>query len=86
MDITKEESGPQFQNNTKQSIFFIVFVIVGSFFFLNFFIGVLFLKYEEAQKREYAGFTQKQLNWGEMQVMILNAKVPINATHKPKER
>ena len=48
MDITKEGNGPKFQINIKHSIFFIVFVVIGSFFFLNFFIGVLFLKYEGA--------------------------------------
>jgi len=57
MDITKVGNGPKFQNNVKHSIFFIIFVLIGSFFFLNFFIGVLFLKYAEAQKRETAGFT-----------------------------
>ena len=58
MDITTENRGPKYQNNIKQSIFFIVFILIGSFFFLNFFIGVLFLKYSEAQKRETAGFTE----------------------------
>ena len=47
-------------------IFFMVFILIGSFFFLNFFIGVLFLKYEQAQKKEEAGFTKKQLYWLEL--------------------
>ena len=59
MDITKEDRGPKYQNNVKQAIFFIVFVLVGAFFFLNFFTGVLFLKYSEAQKLETAGFTEQ---------------------------
>lgn len=67
MDITKVDQGPKYQNNIKQAIFFIVFVLIGSFFFLNFFTGVLFLKYSEAQKRENAGYTESQLNWIEMQ-------------------
>jgi len=48
-----------------------LFILIGSFFFLNFFIGVLFLKYTEAQKRETAGFTKQQLTWREMQTMII---------------
>ena len=59
MDITREGQGPAYQNNVKQAVFFIVFVIVGNFFFLNFFIGVLFLNYVEAQKREQAGYTYR---------------------------
>jgi len=39
--------------------FFMIFILIGSFFFLNFFIGVLFLKYAQAQKREEAGFTKE---------------------------
>ena len=38
-----------------QSLFFIIFILIGSFFFLNFFIGVLFLKYEQARKEEEKG-------------------------------
>lgn len=48
LDITRVDYGPEFQGNIKMSIFFIVFILIGSFFFLNFFIGVLFLKYSEA--------------------------------------
>jgi hypothetical protein len=46
IDITKRDNGPKYENSPGQSGFFIVFILIGSFFFLNFFIGVLFLKYE----------------------------------------
>ena len=59
MDITRVDYGPEYQANVKQSIFFILFILVGSFFFLNFFTGVLFLKYSEAQRREVAGFSEE---------------------------
>lgn len=58
IDVTKADNGPKFQNSPAQVGFFIVFILIGAFFFLNFFIGVLFLKYEQAQKREEAGFTK----------------------------
>ena len=45
IDITKIDNGPIKENSTSQMIFFIIFILIGSFFFLNFFIGVLFLKY-----------------------------------------
>ena len=50
IDATIEDNGPKENYSVEQSFFFIVFILVGSFFFLNFFIGVLFLKYEQAQK------------------------------------
>ena len=40
-----------------------IFILIGSFFLLNFFIGVLFLKYTQAQKNEQKGYTQANLNW-----------------------
>lgn len=45
LDITGRDKGPKFENNAYQCFFFIFFILIGSFFFLNFFIGVLFLKY-----------------------------------------
>ena len=33
------------------------------YFFLNFFIGVLFVKYIEVQKEEQKGFTNDHINW-----------------------
>ena len=83
LDKTRVDFGPKYQSNISQAAFFIFFILVGSFFFLNFFIGVLFLKYSEAQKREVAGFTEDQLMWKEMQAMIIKAKCPHNMLNKP---
>ena len=63
-----------------------MFILIGSFFFLNFFIGVLFLKYEQAQKKEEAGFTKQQLYWQELQRLIVNAKTPHELRYKPLTR
>jgi len=43
--------------------YYILFIFIGSFFFLNFFIGVLFLKFTQAQKEDRKGFTDKDLGW-----------------------
>ena len=56
LDIVGENKGPKFENSVEQSIFFIVFILIGSFFFLNFFVGVLFLKYTQANKAETKGY------------------------------
>ena len=60
-----------------------VFILIGSFFFLNFFIGVLFVKYTDAQQQEQKGYSQAHLNWIDIQRMILKAKVDFSKTNKP---
>lgn len=73
IDITKKDNGPKYEASPGQSGFFVVFILIGSFFFLNFFIGVLFLKYAQAQKKEEAGFSKEQLYWQELQRLIVKA-------------
>jgi len=40
--------GPSKEFSVINALFYIIFIFIGSFFFLNFFIGVLFLKFNEA--------------------------------------
>ena len=66
------------------STLFLRFIdILLNFFFLNFLIGVLFLKYTEADKAEKKGFTDEHLDWIEMQTMILKASCPHEIANKP---
>lgn len=48
IDSTDADVGPVKENGTYMYIYYILFIFIGSFFFLNFFIGVLFLKFNEA--------------------------------------
>lgn len=57
VDVTGEDKGPKYENSPENAYFFVIFILLGSFFLLNFFIGVLFLKYTQAQKEETKGFT-----------------------------
>ena len=57
--------------------------MIGSFFFLNFFIGVLFLKYNQAQKEEQKGFTQQDLGWMDIQRLILSSNPEYETTNVP---
>lgn len=43
--------------------FLVVFVLIGSFFMMNFFVGVLFMKFEQATEREKKGYTHDNLAW-----------------------
>jgi hypothetical protein len=46
IDLTDIERGPLRENSTYFYWFYIIFIFIGSFFFLNFFIGVLFMKFD----------------------------------------
>jgi len=48
VDSTKQGQGPEYEASTPYIYFYIVFILIGSFFLLNFFIGVLFLEYAKA--------------------------------------
>ena len=63
LDWVGEEKGPLYDVSPGYMLFFVIFILVGSFFFVNFFIGVLFLKFNQAQKEETKGFTDKDLGW-----------------------
>ena len=74
LDTVGEDKGPIFENDVAQSIYFIVFILIGSIFFMNFFIGVLFLQYNRAKRSETKEFLPAHLVWNEIQGMILTAK------------
>ena len=84
IDITKKDSGPKYEHSPGQSIFFVVFILIGAFFFLNFFIGVLQLKYEQAHREANKGFNKKQKYWLEMQKLIVTAETPHELRYKPQ--
>jgi hypothetical protein len=52
IDATSEGLGPVYNNNPIFSYFFIFFLLVGSFFMMNLFVGVLFMNFEAAQREE----------------------------------
>ena len=47
-DITGIETGPRYGESAINAYFFIAFVFIGSFFFMNLFVGVLFMNFEAA--------------------------------------
>jgi hypothetical protein len=78
------DKGPKKENSKQYMIFFVFFILLGSFFFLNFFIGVLFMKFNAAQREEQKGFTSKDLGWMDIQRLILAANPDYETTNVPK--
>ena len=64
-------------------IYFIIFILIGSFFFLNFFIGVLFLKYDQAQMEEKKGYPAEGFVWMDIQKLIMAATPEYESTNIP---
>jgi hypothetical protein len=65
-------------------LYFVAFILIGSFFLLNFFIGVLFLKFNQAQREEQKGLTMRDMGWMDIQKLILQAEPEYNSTNVPK--
>jgi len=86
IDSTSIEKGPQKDANIIYSLYFVGFILVGSFFFLNFFVGVIFLNFEEAQKEERAALilNDKQIEWIDIMKMVIKAKPDLETTFIPK--
>ena len=63
LDMTDIDKGPIIESHKENGMFFILFMLIGNFFLMNFFTGVLFMKYEEAAIREKMGFTDDHLAW-----------------------
>jgi hypothetical protein len=72
-DATGLETGPKPGAGIINAFFFIGFVFVGSFFFLNLFVGVLFLSFEKAQRDEKDSMLLdvEEIRWVDMMKMIL---------------
>ena len=83
VDSTELERGPEIEASVGQSLFFVIFILIGSFFFLNFFIGVLFLKYNQAQKFELRGYSKEDLSWIDIQKLILDTEPEYESTNVP---
>ena len=88
VDGAGTEAGPEQDANPLAAYFFVIFIFVGSFFFLNFFVGVIFLNYEEAQKAEKESWfmTKKELEWVDIMKMIVKAKPDLETTNVPRKR
>lgn len=88
IDATGVEMGPKKDNSLLQGLYFVAFILIGAFFFLNFFVGVIFLNFEEAQKEERQALllNDHQLKWIDIMKMIISAKPDIETTYVPKNK
>lgn len=78
--------GPKHGASPINAYFFVAFVFIGSFFFMNLFVGVLFMNFEAAQRDEKEALLLDgdEMKWVDMMKMIINTKPEIVKT--PKNR
>ena len=50
VDSTDIGTGPQQDATPAMAYYFVIFIFIGAFFFVNLFVGVMFLNYKEAKK------------------------------------
>jgi hypothetical protein len=48
MNIQGVELGPKYMDSPLYGYFFVAFILIGSFLFLNLFVGVIFKEFEDA--------------------------------------
>ena len=86
VDANGVDKGPIENNSPMNAYYFIIFIFIGSFFFLNFFVGMLFLNFKAAQKNESKGISEKHMHWLDMQRMILKASPDFETIYVPKAK
>lgn len=83
VDSTGQNEGPKFENAPLYAYFYVIFILIGSFFLVNFFIGVLFMKYTQAQAEETKGQTEEHIRWNSLSRMITDARVAHDKANEP---
>ncbi|EGR32725.1 hypothetical protein IMG5_072530 [Ichthyophthirius multifiliis] len=87
VDSNMPEYGPDKDNYQIIQYFFVVFILIGSFFLVNLFVGVIFFNFNNAQKNEKRQssifLTEEQSRWIELQQMIIVVKAEFAANKEP---
>ena len=86
VDGNTADKGPQYEGYGTIKIYIIGFIIVGAFFFMNLFIGVMFDEYTTQAYKEKNSVTwlnNQQEAWLKLQPMIYNVKINFDQLKKP---
>ena len=55
VDVTEEDRGPIKDNQIQMSLYYVCFVVVFSFFFLNMFVALIIVTFQEQGEKEMDG-------------------------------
>lgn len=86
VDSKGENVGPELNSSPYFAYFFVIFIFVCTFFFLNFLVGVIFMNFQEAQRAELESLCmeKKEVDWVDIMKLIVEAKPNLETTNVPK--
>eukprot|EP01065_Artemidia_motanka_P021809 TRINITY_DN26032_c0_g1_i1.p1 TRINITY_DN26032_c0_g1~~TRINITY_DN26032_c0_g1_i1.p1 ORF type:complete len:2071 (+),score=528.42 TRINITY_DN26032_c0_g1_i1:61-6213(+) len=82
MDITAENEAPRRNASSQNAVFFVAFVLVGTFFIINLFIGVIIVSINREENIDM--LTDDQRNWRELRDQLHHIN-PILHRARPKD-
>jgi hypothetical protein len=83
-DSEDANKGPNINYNLPLATgFFVMYIMIGSFFLLNLFIGVLFVKFNQAKSENEKGLKPQDLAWMDIQRLILSQSPEYETTNVP---
>jgi hypothetical protein len=76
VDANGQGVGPLKNSSPIAAYFFVAYVFISSFFFMNMFIGIIYMNFEAAQReeREASFLKDSELKWIDMLKMIVATK------------
>lgn len=82
-----DDDGPTFNNSAYMQYYIYVFLLAGTYFLVNLFVGVIQLNYNiAARKAKNKYLTDDQSRWIELQRLILKAEPDYNAFAEPTNK
>ena len=90
IDATDVDKGPVYNSNPYVAYYFVVFITISSFLFMNLFVGVVYEKFNEARKHESSLaasiLSKDQMIWIEMQKFIIKSSPGTKSSQTPTGR
>lgn len=86
LDSTEEGQGPSHNASPAIAYYFIGFIFIGSFFFVNLFVGVMFLNYKEAKKFDplfKSTINDREANWIDIMRLIEESQPDLEPLQRP---
>ena len=85
--IDASDIGPVKNGNTYFSLFFAVFIFIGSFFSINLFTAVISFNFDIASKKSRNAFlTNEQAQWIELQTLIVKSTPDFTSIKPPENK
>lgn len=74
VDATEEDKGPRKDNQIQMALYYVCFVVVFNFFFLNIFVALIIVTFQEQGEKEMLGceLDRNQVWWLDCTCWLIN--------------